>query len=158
MLEPWYVEEIAPGVTRQWSAKRDVVIFRLMNFRHPAIDAWANSIQETITEAQRPRLLVYYFSILPSILTIHYLQQKFRQIDATAMEIFEAAETPPEHTYIAVVPPRQFAPLANFIIARQALLRRNFGLTVHAFGTLDEALEWLVSREAAGDIAQLRER
>src|SRR5207244_1751722 len=109
-------------------------------------------------EVPRPHLLVYNFGILPSILTIHYLQQKFRQIDTIAMEIFEAAEIPPEHTYIAVVPPKQFAPLANFIIARQALLRRNFGLTVHAFGTLDEALAWLVECEQQGNIAQLHER
>ena len=147
MLEPWHIDEIAPGVTREWSATRRIVIFRLMDYKREAIDLWTAAIEETIVAENRPHLLVYHFATIPPSLAIYYLQQKFRQLDAYAGEQLGKLEQPIAHTYIAVVPPRQFAPVANFIIARQATVRRTFGLTVQAFGTLDGALEWLVSRE-----------
>lgn len=147
MLEPWRIEEIAPGVTREWSHQNRIVVFRLMDYKRQAIDAWASAIEETILLADRPRLLVYHFAGLPPSLSIYYLQQKFRLLDAYAEEQLHKAGGPIGHTYIAVVPPRQFAPVANFIIARNAALRRGFGLTVQAFSTLEDALEWLTSRE-----------
>ena len=145
MLGPWHIEDIASGVTREWSSTRQVVIFRLMDYKREAIDAWIAAIEATIVEADRPHLLVYHFAAIPPSLSIYYLQQKLRQLDTFADEHLGKMEAPIAHTYIAVVPPRQFAPLANFIIARQSAVRRSFGLTVQAFGTLEDALEWLVS-------------
>ncbi len=147
MFEPWHIDEIAPGVTREWSATRRIVIFRLMDYKREAIDLWTAAIEETIVADNRPHLLVYHFAAIPPSLSIYYLQQKFRQLDVYAGEQLGKLEKPVAHTYIAVVPPRQFAPVANFIIARQATVRRTFGLTVQAFSNLDSALEWLVSRE-----------
>lgn len=147
MLEPWQVDEIAAGVTREWSASRRVVIFRLSDHKRQAIDAWTEAIEDTIVATNRPHLLVYHFATIPPSLSVYYLQQKFRQIDAYAAEQLGKLQEPIVHTFIAVVPPRQFAPLANFLIERQATVRRNFGLTVQAFGTLEAALEWLVSHE-----------
>src|SRR5258708_6061927 len=147
MFEPWHIDEIAPGVTREWSATRRIVIFRLMDYKREAIDLWTAAIEETIVADNRPHLLVYHFAAIPPSLSIYYLQQKFRQLDVYAGEQLGKLEKPVAHTYIAVVPPRQFAPVANFIIARQTTVRRTFGLTVQAFSNLDSALEWLVSRE-----------
>src|SRR5262249_282705 len=129
MLGPWQIDEIAPGVTREWSASRRVVIFRLMDYRRAAIDAWTGAIEETVVIADRPRFLVYPFGAIPPSLSIYYLQQKLRQLDLYATEQLSRLEAPIAHTYIAVVPPRQFAPLANFIIARHATVRREYGLT-----------------------------
>jgi len=147
MLGPWHLEDIAPGVTREWSSDRRVVIFRLTDYKREAIDAWIAGIENTIVMADRPRLLVYHFAAIPPSLSVYYLQQKFRQLDAYATEQLGKSEEPIAHTYIAVVPPWQFASLANFIIGRQAAVRRKFGLTVQAFGTLEDALEWLVSQD-----------
>ncbi len=118
-----------------------------MDYKREAIDLWTAAIEETIVADNRPHLLVYHFAAIPPSLSIYYLQQKFRQLDVYAGEQLGKLEKPVAHTYIAVVPPRQFAPVANFIIARQATVRRTFGLTVQAFSNLDSALEWLVSRE-----------
>src|SRR5258708_39142772 len=110
MLEPWHIDEIAPGVTREWSATRRIVIFRLTDYKREAIDLLAAAIEETTVADNRPHLLVYHFAAIPPSLSIYYLQQKFRQLDVYAGEQLGKLAMPVVHPCIARVPLLQFSP------------------------------------------------
>ena len=133
--QPSPVEEIAPGLTREWMFDHQIVVFKISTIARPVVDAWIDLVK--LTMENWPGNLPY--------LAIHDMTSD--KVSLTPYARSRAEELIPLSAkapgYAAIVLPRSFVAQVIRLFMRT---QRRQGNQNALFFTMPEALAWLTPK------------
>ncbi len=126
---PEPAETIAPGITREWIANNQIVVFTMATVARSSIDALLNHVKQLMIEwpADRPYLALYHVADTTNGPT-PYIRERFRDVQTWRPDL---------KAHIALVATRNFQGKLIQIYARTR------GAVVQMFFSRDEGLAWL---------------
>ena len=134
LLEPSPVEQISPGLTRQWICDRQIVIFKITSVSREVVDSWIDTVKVTMENwpGNRPYLAIHDMTSDKVSLT-PYARARVQEL------IPLSAKAP---GYAAIVLPKTFV---GQIIRLFMRTQRSQGNRNEIFFTVESALDWLKS-------------
>jgi hypothetical protein len=129
------IEQIVPGMTRQWLLDRQIVIFTMMSPSRDVVDAWISTVKATMENwpGNRPYLALHDMTSNKVSLT-PYARKR-------AEELLPISAKVPG--YAAIVLPRSFIAQVIRLFLRS---QKQQGVNNAVFFSQAEALVWLKSK------------
>lgn len=129
------VEQVMPGMTRQWLLDRRIVVFTMTSPSREVSDGWINTVKATMENwpSDRPYLAIHDLTSNKMSLTPYARKHAEELIPLSAMA----------PGYAAIILPRSFIAQVIRVFLRTQKQQGNQNLV---FFSRQEALEWLKSK------------
>jgi hypothetical protein len=144
LLEPFTTEILAPGLTREWSADRQLLIYTAKNNQIATLTIWLDSVKYTIQhwEHSSTCFLMHHVTKFGPVQSVQYLQSRLPEIDQAA--------PPNVKAWVAVVlPGGMLIDIAKLIVMTIPRSRNTRNTIVEIFSSREKALDWLCQQAEA---------
>ncbi len=132
-----HVEQLSPGLTREWLCDRRIVVYTVTDVRRESVDAWVDTFKTDTMNwpANQPMLVIHDFTA-PGAVASPYARARAQEIVEVCPEVKGRAAL--------VLSPSVFNSLIHLFLNRQNASTPRVRKT---FMSREQALAWLLSED-----------